>query len=550
MTTDIKFPEKSWSAKDRSSHIKELSETEYDVLIIGGGITGGGILRALGLRGIRAALIEKEDFAFGTSSKSTRLAHGGVRYILNGAFGLVREEAHERDWMRGAFPNMVRPVPIVMANYSTIESVSMGGYLRFYDLLSGWGNYRSYRHLSKADIAQMEPNIKIPKLHSASLLYECIINDARLTCEIVKEGVLLGGTAVNYVKATEILKKGGRCIGVEAEDVLSGNSLTIKAKNVVNATGPWTDELMPKERNPMIRPAKGVHIIVKRESIGNIGGLYTKSPADGRSCFVLAHGDYTYIGTTDTDYKGDLDECYTEPEEYEYFKGIVEHTFPEGNFEESDIVGTYAGTRPLVHEEGVDEDKTSREEYFEEVSPGFFMIAGGKLTIFRTMAEKLLKHMAERGAISLKKERRDISRSRFRIALTKDEWEKSVGDVGVGLDEKTMNHIFESYGKGGLEIVESVKRDPSLGDNITSGQPNIKAELDYCLKYEMVTRLKDFLLRRSNLSLHQRDKHESLGRAVAAEMANFLGWNKKRVDDEVTEYVRIAEKNRFFLNKK
>jgi glycerol-3-phosphate dehydrogenase len=157
--------------------------------------------------------------------------------------------------------------------------------------------------------------------------------------------------------------------------------------------------------------------------------------------------------------------------------------------------------------------------------------------------------MAQRGAISLKKEKKDLSRSRFQMALTKEEWEKSTGGVKTGLNDKTMNHIFENFGKGSQSIVDSVKKEPSLGDAITAGQPNIRAELDYSLKYEMVTRLKDFLLRRSNLSLHQRDKHESLAKAAASEMAKFLGWNKKRVDEEVAEYVRIAEKNRFFLNK-
>jgi glycerol-3-phosphate dehydrogenase len=549
MTTDMSFSGEPWSAKDRDSYIKELSETEYEVLIVGGGITGGGVLRALALRGIKAALIEKEDFAFGTSSKSTRLAHGGVRYIRQGAFGLVKEETHERDWMRDAFPNMVRPVPIVMANYSKIESIIMGLYLRFYDLLSGWGNYKNHQHLSKKDIRKMEPNIKIPGLHSGSLLYECIINDARLTCEIVKDGVLSGGIAVNYVEAKEIITSVGKCSGVEAVDVISGNSFTINAKNVVNATGPWTDALMPKEKNPMIRPAKGVHIVVKRESIGNVGGLYTKSPADGRSCFVLAHGDYTYIGTTDTDYTGDLDECYTDRSEYEYFKGIINHCFPESEFEEKDLIGSYAGTRPLVKEEGVNEDKTSREEHIEEVSPGFFTITGGKLTIFRTMAEKLLKHMSDKGAITLEKTKGDISRVCIKMAMRKDKWDENVKDSGVSLDEKTMTHLFENYGRGGFEIVDSVKRVPSLGDTIFPGHPNIKAELEYCLKYEMVTRVKDFLLRRTNLSLHQRDQHESLGRTVAVEIAKYLGWSKKQIDDEVTEYVRIAKLNRFFLKK-
>lgn len=540
---------KPWSAKDRSRYVQELQSTEYDALIIGGGITGGGVLRTLGLHGIRAALIEKEDFAFGTSSKSTRLAHGGVRYILHGNYRLVWEETHERDWMRNAFPNQVRPVRILIVNNNRDIAKIFNSLLRKYDILSGWGNYKNYRHISAEEVLKQEPNVKIPNLYSGSLFYECIIMDSRLTAEIIKEGVMLGGTALNYVRAKRVLFDNGRCAGVEAEDALSGDSFTIRAKNVINATGPWTDTLMPEGSRQLIRPAKGVHIAVKRESIGNQSGLYVMSPVDGRSVFILAHGEYTYIGTTDTDYSGDLDECYTEREEYEYFKSIIDSCFPDATFEEKDLIGTYAGTRPLVWQEGVSADKTSREEHIEETSPGFFVLTGGKLTIFRAMAKKLLKFMAKRGALRLKRTLRDISKTPFLIGITHSKWKRALPE-NPGLDEKTLQHLYENYGKGSFHIIETIRENPRLGEPITADQRYTWAELDYCMEYEMITRVRDFLLRRTNLSLHQRENHEALGRAVADRMAEQFGWDDRRIREEVDEYVRIAHRNSFFLEKK
>jgi glycerol-3-phosphate dehydrogenase len=545
--TDEYLP-KSWSARDRARYLKELSETTYDVLIIGGGITGAGVLRACGLSGIRAALIEKEDFAFGTSSKSTRLAHGGARYIANGEFGLVWEETHERDWLRGALPNLVPPVPIIRANYSSIESAIMRTYFTVYDGLCGFHNYKNTRHLSRNEVLDHEPNIKFPKLHSGELMYECIINDGRLTLEIVKEGVRLGGTALNYVKADKVIYKSGRAAGVEAIDRLTGSTFTIAAKNVVNASGPWTDDLLPKGSPHLIRPSKGVHLVLRRESIGNQAGLYVKSPVDGRGVFVLAHGDYTYLGTTDTEYSGNLDECYAEFKEYEYFRDIVDHAFPGARFGPEDLVGSYAGNRPLVKEEGVSETKTSRKEFVDEAAPGFFVLTGGKLTIFRTMADKLLAYMAAHGAPNVGMAKKGLSRTPFSIGITRDRWDATAPPTA--LDKATIDDIFRNYGRGGFIILESVKKDPSLGQRITPNQPYIGAELDYCIIHEMVTKAKDFLLRRTNLSLHQRDGHRQLGEAVAHYMAKQLGWDNGRVKKETDDYVDIAHKNSFFLKVK
>ncbi len=547
----------SWSAKDRPEYLKKLKETTFDVLIVGGGITGAGVLRECGLQGFRAALIEKDDFAFGTSSKSTRLAHGGVRYIINGEFGLVREETHERDWMRGAFPNLVRPVPIIFACYSLKEAVTVGIVLTIYDALSGWKNYRITRFLNLDKIRKLEPDMTFKGIHSGYLLYECITNDARLTAEVVKEGVMLGGMALNYVSAKEVLMENGRAAGVAALDRETGETVTIKAKNVVNASGPWTDGLLPKDYNEgsrLIRPAKGVHIVVKREAIGNRGGLFVKNPVDKRGVFVLAHGDFTYLGTTDTEYSGDLDNCYTEKEEYGYFKNITNASLPAARFEPEDLVGTYAGNRPLVHQEGLSEDKTSRREYIDEVKPGFFVLTGGKLTIFRTMALKLLNYMSAREAFSITEPDSKVSKKRFSISLTKEEWNnlvrKTIGDKGPGLDSRTLEHIYQNYGRGGIAILEMVRNDPSFAEPVTYDQPDIMAEIAYCMEYEMITHVKDFLLRRTNLSLHQRENHEELGRKVAGRMAAYLGWSESRIEDEVREYAALARKNKFFLSDK
>jgi glycerol-3-phosphate dehydrogenase len=536
---------KDWSARDRARHLKELSETTYDVLIIGGGITGAGVLRACGLAGIRAALVEKEDFAFGTSSKSTRLAHGGARYILNGEFGLVWEETHERDWIRGAIPNLAPPVPIIRANYNAIESGIMRGYFTVYDALSGFGNYRRTHHLSLRQVRKREPNIKLPKLHSGELMHECIINDARLTLEIVKEGVRLGGIAVNYLKALRVVHRNGRAAGVEAEDRLTGKVVPIAARNVVNASGPWTDELLPPGSQHLIRPSKGVHIVLRRESIGNQAGLLVQSPVDKRTIFVLAHGDYTYLGTTDTEYSGDLDECYAETKEYEYFKGIVDHAFPDARFAPGDLVGSYAGNRPLVKEEGVSETKTSRREYVDEPVPGLFVLTGGKLTIFRTMADKLLAYMNEHGAPNIPSVRKGLSRTPFSVGINRNRWD--IEAPPTALDATTIEHIFRNYGRGGFAILKAVAKDPSLGQRIVADQPYIQAELDYCMGYEMIAGVKDFLLRRTNLSLHRRDGHRELGEAVARRMGGYFGWNNDRIKRETEDYVEIAHKNRFFL---
>jgi glycerol-3-phosphate dehydrogenase len=539
---------KMWSAADRTGRLETLAGTDFDILVVGGGITGAGILRAAAVRGLKAALIDKEDFAFGTSSKSTRLAHGGFRYILYGDFGLVWEACHERDWLRWAFPNLVAPVDIIGANKSRKHTRFAGPILSVYDMLSAYKNYRNHRPISRDEVKKREPNVNISGIDSGNLVCECLLNDARLTLEVIKEGCIFGGTAVNYVAARKVVTKDGRASGCEVVDRETGRSFTIKTKNVVNATGVWCEDLLPPEKCPVVRPTKGVHLILRREDIGNQGGLSIPNPTDGRGVFVLTHGDFTYVGTTDTDYKGDLDQCYTDWDDFDYFKEFINYCFPNAHFTPESLVGSYAGTRPLVRKPGVSETATSRKDLVDEISPGFFIVTGGKLTIFRAMAEKTMAFMAKRKAITIDKKSEILSRAPFVNGMERIQWDHLVPKTK--LDEKTQTHLFRNYGGGGIGILERTKSDASWGEAITKGQPNVWGELAYCLKYEMVTHAKDFLLRRTNLSLHQRDGHEALGRAVAERMGKDLGWDKKRIDKEVADYVQIAHKNRFFLTKK
>jgi glycerol-3-phosphate dehydrogenase len=545
----------SWSAIDRERYISDLSETTFAVLIVGGGITGAGILRECGLHGISAALIEKDDFAFGTSSKSSKLAHGGVRYILNREFGLVREETHERDWLRRAFPNIVRPVPIIFPNYTSLASIFGPFVFWLYDALAGWRNYRIARFLTRRKIMEMEPHLNSSDILSGMLFYECVVDDARLTIEVVKEGVMLGGKALNYVKALRILKENNQATGVEAQDRETGRVFTIKAKNVINATGSWTDKLLPDGYPPsgsLIRPSKGVHIAVRREKISNNYGLYATNRVDKRGVFIVSHGDFTYVGTTDTEYSGDLDHCHTDVNEYEYLKGIIRVCFPDAQFELADLVGSYAGTRPLVNEEGVSEHKTSRKAFIDMVFPGFFIIAGGKLTTFRAMAEKIVSFMAERNADSIPKSRRSLSHRAFNLGTTRQGWTDTIRKLEMSeitLDEKTLDHLYENYGGGSFEILGKLNKSPGLADKIADGQPHILAEVDYAIEFEMIVHVKDFLMRRTNLSLHERDKHLEIGLKVARHMAYRLGWEKGRTDTEVADYIDLACENRFFINK-
>ncbi len=373
-----------WTFKNRKKFIDELKTVEFDLVIIGGGVTGAGVAREASLRGLKTALVDKQDFAFGTSSRSSKLAHGGLRYLNSGEFSLVREACVERNWMRTtALPHLLRPEKFTMPYYKNGKMTKLKIWLALvlYDLMSEFGtkfkNKGKRKYFSLKRTFEEEPNLNPNNLVMSGQYYDNNVDDSRLTLEAIKESVALGGTtAVNYVKVNDYILENEKISGVQVEDSLSGEKFSIKGKAFVNATGIWTDELLRNYSRKLIRPTKGVHIMVPKDRVGNNNALVINHILDGRAYFVLKREKYTLIGTTDTDYNEDLDEPYCTKEDCDYLFAGVNHLYPNANLTYEDIISTYAGIRPLVSQEGVEEGKVSRKHTIIDTDDGLTTIAG------------------------------------------------------------------------------------------------------------------------------------------------------------------------------
>ncbi|MHA1619101.1 MAG: glycerol-3-phosphate dehydrogenase/oxidase [Promethearchaeota archaeon] len=556
--TIIKTP---WSSLHRDQYIKRLKNETFDLLIIGGGITGAGIAREAALRGLKSALIDKNDFAFGTSSRSSRMAHGGFRYLAYHEFKIVREATTERNWLRTHFTHNVRPLKMYMIGAESVgitpSEVKLG--IRIYDLLSNFlssfKQYAKHRFYDNELACQIQPKMRQEGLERLGEYYDTNVDDARLVVETIKESVYLGDcVAVNYVAAEGFVKQDGKIVGVSARDGISNDSFQISAKHIVNATGIWTDELLPNDHRKMIRPTKGVHVVVPTHRIGNVDGIGLRSIDDGRTFFVLDRDDITLIGTTDTDYPDkknnipneDLGYPYCDQEDCDYLFKSVNYLFPEANLTYDDIIATYAGVRPLVMEEGKDESAVSRKHAIFDTEDGLTTICGGKLTIFRLMAEELLYHIFSKNEslaakVSRKQKKKNYSRKPYLINLTHKDWDKFLQTESSGqsnLPSNILENLYIQYGKGAMEIIDLVKKSPDLGIPIMKEHPFIPAEVIYCVDHEMVFHLFDMLRRRSEIFMKVRHSQQNLiAEKIAKIMAPILGWNDETRRREISTYL-------------
>jgi glycerol-3-phosphate dehydrogenase len=380
------------SALARPEIIEDLESTTFDLLIIGGGITGAGIAWDAAKRGIKTALIERDDFASGTSSRSTKLIHGGLRYLKKGEVSLVREVGREREWLYGSAPHLVTPMPMLLPIYKGgtfgYWSASMG--LMLYDRLAGVEKEeRRVMHRAGAT-ARLEPLLKGEGLKGGGLYYEYRSDDARLTIEVLKTAVRHGAWAVNYVEATGFRYYKSKVSGVVAVDHLTGNEIEIKAKRIVNAAGPWVDLVRANDhaiKGKNLLLTKGIHLVVSHSKLPVRQAAYFDVP-DGRMIFVIPRGGKTYIGTTDTVYSGDPAKLRITEGDRDYLLAAVMAIFPRSELKAEDVESMWAGLRPLIREEGKKPSDVSRRDEIWESPSGLITIAGGKLTGFRKMAEK------------------------------------------------------------------------------------------------------------------------------------------------------------------
>ncbi|MEZ5309518.1 MAG: glycerol-3-phosphate dehydrogenase/oxidase [Microthrixaceae bacterium] len=465
----------------RSTSIQSLKDREFDLVVVGGGITGVGVALDAASRGLRTALIERDDFASGTSSKSSKLIHGGLRYLQQGEIGLVYEALAERQRLLKNAPHLVKPLPflipmfgkngIIPAKISRVLGAAMWGY----DLTGGLRIGKRHKRLNKAEALDYMPSLREDRLVSAYLYYDAAADDARLVVAIARTAALDHGAVIaNRVASSGFTKdSGGRINGLKA--VADGEEFTIRTRSVVNATGVWADDIKGHDSGTSpdtIRPAKGIHISVPWQLIRNEIAAVIPVPHDRRSVFVVPHGDLTYIGTTDTDYTGPLDDPQCTPDDIEYLLKAI-NTSCATELTAADVTGSWAGLRPLV--KSASSGRTadlSRKHRIDRSNSGLVSITGGKLTTYREMAADTVDEVIE-SVLS-----RQMDTSRFGSSTTKKM--KIRGAAGYqSLDgarkvypdvpSATVNHLKERYGGESRVMMAAIQADPTLGEPLLMG---------------------------------------------------------------------------------
>lgn len=555
---EAKLFDKAWNQANREDIINQLKENDFDIIVIGGGITGAGVAREAAMRGLKVALLDKQDFAAGTSSRSSKLAHGGIRYLAHGEMKLVKEATTERNWQRIHIPHLVRPIPFLFINWEggkdKKRTIKAG--VKLYDFLSDKGqtfkNYKKHSWHTTEEILKMEPEIRKEGNLGGAVYYDNNIDDARLTIETIKEAIIRGALAVNYCEARDYVKENGKIIGVKCKDLENDNELNIKGKLVVNATGIWTDELVknyPEDvPKPVIKPTKGVHLQYRKKHAKNEMATIIRSITDDRAFFVLPRGNYTIIGTTDTFYDGDLANPFCNKEDADYLITSVKHYFPTAELDYDNLLSTYAGIRPLVREKGKSESDVSRKHLIFWSEDGLVSICGGKLTTWRRMAADLMREIHNAGILGDIKQKKKWSRQKFMIGLEEDAWKEIINSSEVKLDDDVAHHVYQQYGKGAKIILDLIKEDPSLKERIITENEFIKAEVVYGLRYELTPHLIDVFCRRTEMSLFIDHRNaEEAAKKVADLMANEYGWGQEQKTKEIQEYLQYVKKTVSFI---
>ncbi len=550
LTTDTPFSQRS-----RVAALESMAAEPVDVLILGGGITGAGIARDVALRGFRTALVDKGDFGDGTSSRSSRLIHGGIRYLERYDFGLVLEASHERHVLLGIAPHLVRPLPFLLPVYrgARVPGWKLRAGMWLYDLLAAFRNVHAHRWLRRKATLRLEPALRETGLRGAALYYDAQTDDARLVIATMRSAAQAGALVANYAAATSLLKPDGRVRGATVRDVLSGHPYTVRALVVVNAGGPWVDQLRRLDdlrAEPLLRLTKGAHVAVPRRRVGHTHAITLTSPIDGRVMFVLPWGDLSYIGTTDTDTDVSPDDIRATAQDVIYLLRSANAFFPQARLAPQDVFATWAGLRPLLRtNRAVAPSEASREHRIVESASGLLSIAGGKLTTYRVMGRDVADRVAARlraldGRPHPPRPRTD------RLPLPGGETadlEVLVKAAAGRVAEATARHLVGRYGSEAAAVLNLVERDRALGAPIAAGRPEIWAEVTHAVEREMAVRLSDVLVRRLHLFSAARDQGVPATSAVADRLGALLGWDASRRAAEIADYLKLVERSRAFV---
>ncbi len=548
--------ETPFSFQTRAAALDAMAAEPMDVLIIGGGITGAGIARDAALRGLRVALVDKSDVAGGTSSRSSRLIHGGLRYLEHGDLRLVFEASRERRILLRIAPHLVRPLPFLFPAYrgARVPPWKLRAGLWLYDLLAAFRNVHAHRWLGAKRVRALEPGLRDKDLAGAGLYYDAQTDDARLALATLRSAATAGALIASYTEVLALAKPDGRVAGASVRDVLTGRRLELRARVVVNATGPWVDAVRRLDEpaaTPLLRLSKGAHVAVPRARIGNTHAVTLTSPLDGRVMFVLPWGDVSYIGTTETEETVTPERARTTGDDAVYLLRSANAFFPRARLAPHDVVSTWAGLRPLLApDRSRSAGAVSREHRIVESASGLITIAGGKLTTYRVMGRDVMDRVASR--------LRKLDGRRPARAPATDELPLPGGEtadldvlvsstVARGVGEPTAQHLVASYGTESAAVLNLVDRQRGLGKPILEGRPEIRAEVVHAVQREMAMRLADVLIRRTHLFHQTRGQAVTATTVVADLMAPLLGWDAARRAEEIELYLKEVEASRRFL---
>ncbi len=547
-----------WSSKSvlnpqqREAAVAALSTEEFDILVIGGGVTGAGIALDAATRGLKVALVESQDYAAGTSSRSSKLIHGGLRYLEQYDFKLVREALHERELMvTTQAPHLVKPLSFLYPLHSKIrERTYVGAGIFLYDILRGLQRaLPNHKHLSHKKVQEAAPCLD-PKIVLGGIEYfDAQVDDARHTMMIIRTAGLYGAVLTNHTRVESLVRNGEKVVGAEVTDLDSGKRITVRAKSTIMAAGIWSNELHDRfgiKANYSVRMSKGVHIVVPRSAIDSTVGMILKTEVS--VLFVIPWTeDKWLIGTTDTDYTGDRTNPLPDAADIDYIIEQVNKVLLKP-ISRSDLLGAYAGLRPLVSSEKASATtKVSREHIVDHPVPGFVSIAGGKYTTYRVMA----KDAVDASVSDLGRPEKGVPESVTRDTplLGADGFHALVNSADrlasdLGISSEEVLRLLNRYGSDIFEFASLIKENPELRKPISDGAQYLGIEIYFAASHEGAMSVSDVLLRRTRIFFESGDYGLSSTARVAEIISPLLGWSAEQAQASIREYEDLVQAER------
>jgi glycerol-3-phosphate dehydrogenase len=535
---------------DRSDALTRMAEQELDILVVGGGVVGAGTALDAVTRGLSTGLVEARDWAAGTSSRSSKLIHGGLRYLEMLDFALVREALKERGLLLEKLaPHLVRPVPFLYPlQHRGWERFYAGSGVALYDTMSvSSGHGRGlpmHRHLSRRNALRVAPCLRKDALVGALQYYDAQVDDARLVVTLARTAASYGAHVANGAKVVAFLREGERVVGARVQDVESGSEYEVRARQIVNATGVWTDDtqaLIGERGQFHVRASKGIHLVVPKDRIHSTTGLILRT--EKSVLFVIPWGRHWVVGTTDTDW--DLDKAHpaASSADIDY---VLEHvnSVLSTPLTRDDVQGVYAGLRPLLAGESDATSKLSREHTVAHPVPGLVVVAGGKYTTYRVMAkdavDEAVHGLSQRVAPCCTENVPLLGADGYQAL-----WNARARTAArTGVHVARVEHLLNRYGALSEEVLDLIADDPSLGAPLPAADDYLRAEIVYAAKAEGARHLEDALTRRTRISIETFDRGTRTARDAAALMAPVLGWDQAQIDREVEYYEKRVEAER------